>query len=211
MTALPRAAILSVLLALAACGREAAQSDGPDNSDPAVAVALSRPIMTDARLEHDSNRDKLRPAEGAIQAMLPPGDGATARELLRDRARALVTSSFPVSSGCSWNVAYSYSWAARVPVEARLPTDGQTIESAGSDSTGCSLRLVTFSSAVAADAIVADYRKQAVAAGYAIGKAPLSNGPGLVATRPRDAAILIVAAQTRGSVTTVDLVTNRGD
>lgn len=210
MTILPRPTILLLPIVLAGCGREAGQVDMPDNSDPVAAVALSRPIMTDARLDAESNQTSLRPAAGAIQAMLPPGTPAITRAPLRDHAKRLSASAAASLRDCRWSVGYSYGWAARLPVEARLPADGRTLESAGSDSDKCRLRLVAFSSNAAAGAVIADYRRQATAAGYTVANPSPPIGTGLVATRPRDNAVLIVAVEARDAGSIVDLITNRG-
>jgi len=113
-------------------------------------------------------------------------------------------------AGCNFNVSYSYRWASRLLPEIELPNDAQIAEAAGSDATGCGLRLVAFSLPAKPDSIIDHYRRAAKADGYMIGEEEHDGASVLSARRARDGAAFQLSAFPSAGGSAVDLVSNRG-
>lgn len=199
-----------MMLVLAACG-ETRNTNTADSADPAATAAVADPIMTDAQLARRSNTDGFRPADEPFQALVPPGmpdplrDGAPPTVVAR-MASALTKDVF---AGCNRAIGYSFGWAARLPENLALPANARVAEAAGSDSAGCTLRLIAYDTEAAPDAIADTYRRTAKSAGMRLSEAREGEATVLTASGAPGAFVAAVYPA-KGGGSAVDLMSNRG-
>jgi hypothetical protein len=175
---------------LAQLDRELAEANGLAR-DPVVAAALGDQIMVDPRLTQQSNANSIRPPNrpdgGAVapvdiaarpETAPPPGLTPTpARKAdcpeCRARGGALTLGALAErqrdrrTADCAPRIAYSATWANRLPAAAALYPDARVIEAAGVDEAGCSLRVVTFRSSAPLQRVADWYGTTGRRAGYA--------------------------------------------
>lgn len=189
------------LLALAACSPDAQPVadrtgalpavPGSRIGDPAVAAAITAPIMSDPGLDQSSNADAIRPPTAPDPVAVPPDAlGLPAvPDTLSDAGAAPATNSDcpecrvartaltlgelaarqrrPGARACAATVRYAAPWADRLPPALPLPPAARLVEAAGSDVPGCSLRLVGIVSRRAPAQLADWYAGRAKAGGFA--------------------------------------------
>lgn len=203
-------AALTLILLSGCSGSPSARSKG-NAVDPAITSALADPLMTDPQLDSRSNRGVLRPADQPYQAMVPPGEpdplrGDAAPTVLA-RARPLLGKNF---NACDFGIRYSYGWAARLSPDLTLPSEARVAEAAGSDATGCGLRLVAYSTPTGPEAAADVYRRVAKAGGYTLSERKLGPATVVSALRATDGAAFVASVTAPDGGSAVDLASNRG-
>jgi hypothetical protein len=210
-----RIAAILTLAALAGCSSSPSTTANSSNADPAVTSALADPLLADPQLDRRANRDALRPADEPYQAMVPPGLPSPLRgdapPTIVARARLAVAGDRAgVFKTCSFDVRYSYGWAARLSPELGLPAEAQVAEAAGSDTSKCQLRLIAYSSSLGSAAMLESYRRIAKSGGYTSSEAAQGGATSLTATRKNDGAAFVATVSAGDGGSLVDLVSNRG-
>jgi hypothetical protein len=194
--------------------------------DPALTAALEDQIMVDPNLANQSNADSIRPADGPLQAPIPPepksdtgavrgsGDAVataakgpvTLGQLARQQTSGGSRANF---TGCGLDVDYAMGWSNRLPADLPLYPRARVVEAAGSDTGRCALRAVTYTSEAAPRALVDYYVSSARKAGYSA-EAKVEDGAHVVAgSRGQEAYYVILAANANGG-TSADFVANNG-
>lgn len=208
-----RSASFALLFAsLAGCTQPDAAQREREVADPAIAMALANPIMTDPELLGPAHIDATRPPDRPYQALLPPG----APDPLRGNAApTVVARMLPLMTGagfaaCDRSVRYSFGWAAKLPPKLELPAAARVAEAAGSDRADCGLRLIAYDADKSPEAVIDSYRRQAAAAGYRITKSAQGPAKLLRADGTGAAAFLIVAYPAKAGGSSIDFATNRG-
>lgn len=217
-------------LALAACDKPAPPREA--ETDPAIAAALDKPLMTDpelagdrgAALAVDDGRIALPPEDRSPEsvasarqaalalaggALLPlPTPGAGGPPALGPNAitaAEVARASGLASAPCLQSLAYSASWAAELPATVPVYPQAAVQEAAGSDAGGCGLRVVHFVTPVPAADVVAFTLTLARKGGYDA-RHRTERGDLIVGGRKGSAAYALYA-RTRDGLTEVDLVT----
>jgi hypothetical protein len=194
---MPRTILLATLL-LAACGGSDQREDKRAERDPAVAGALSDPIMADPDLATQSRGNSALQGGGPPSAELPP-DKTDPEEIELAKAAALdlaggklaappapsppldtsrlagkvtpkaIAEALPeLAKGCSERLEYGFIWAARLPAAAPVYPRGHARQAAGSDASGCRLRVVAFVTPVKPGDVLAFYASTTGKAGIAL-------------------------------------------
>lgn len=197
--------------------------------DPAVASALRDQIMVDPALTQQANVNVIRPPSRPDPHMVPPEgigakpDGVTAASLkptpptrrdcpeCRARKDAFTLGALAGQQrslgGCAAKVAYSATWANRLPADLPLYPDARLSEAAGTDADGCALRIASFRSNAAVARVIDWYNARAVRAGYSAEHRADGGVDVLGGTRGGDAFVVYVSRYgDQGSE--VDLVVN---
>lgn len=159
---IPTAFLAVAALSIYACNRsndaELAKIDNQiagKEADPAMTSALEDQIMVDPTLTQQSNRNAVRPPERPAQAQYPAGQG--------DRSAAVN------SGGCaSGTFDYNPQWAQRLGPDFAVYPGGKLTEAAANNQGDCRMRVVTFTTADAAERVLDWYRGRAQSAGYTI-------------------------------------------
>lgn len=208
--------------------RELTAANAPTAPDPAVRQALRDQIMVDPQLQQSSNANAVRPPDrpdsGAIPSDLPrpdPVNGATLRPAppptptcpqctARVGAYTLgaLAAGQPAGRGCA-AVSYSAGWANRLPADLPLYPDARLTEAAGTATSSCRLRAVSFASAAAGTKLINWYHTRATSAGYHTEHQQQGTMQVLGGTRGADAFVVWVSPRPGGGMD-VDLVTNTG-
>jgi hypothetical protein len=181
-----------------AAGAIASQSGAlppEDNSPTAIAAARS---------------DALALLGGAAGMKHAPGarevavDGATGA-ILTAAARAAASS--VNGAKCAELVSYTASWAASLPASFPVYPRGNVQESAGTDATGCKLRVINFTTPVALAEVIDFYYSRAVAAGFKPDYIR-QGGDDVLGGRKGAASFMIYARKLPTGRTEVDLITS---
>lgn len=185
-----RTALAASLTLLAACGGDTAPGPAPSR-DPQVAQALDDPLMTDPDLssrnegaaaltvDSDGSLPLLPATPEAVAAAraeaaaligratgraLPKPDSGPAEPIANGTPEAHLKA-LPFGAGCATGLAVSAIWAARLPSALPVYPRGATVAAAGSDGPGCKARVVTFTSPVPLDEVIAFYWARAARLG----------------------------------------------
>ena len=174
---------LAALLLLGGCGAEEPRADTGLDLDPAVAKALSAPLLTDPDLAgiNEANAALTGSRDQSLPLLIATPEAI--REA-QDRAIALVggrsglaelppTDDLAGEGGesplvllddlalrvapapaCQEKIRYSAVWAGRLPDRLPVYPRGAVIEALGQDEAGCALRAVRFVSPVPAEDIL---------------------------------------------------------
>jgi hypothetical protein len=142
---------------------------------------------------------KLQKAPKATELSgTPPKDSAY--------ATAAQIAARPGNQDCTTKVDYTAQWAAKLPAAFPVYPQGAVQEAAGTDDGGCSLRVVSFLTPVAAGDVVDFYYTRAASAGYKLQH--LKDGDSDVLAGAKDgSAVTVYLRQTGSGTTQVDLVT----
>lgn len=208
-----------------------------NGADPALMGALQDQIMVDPQLAQQSNKDAIRPPSQPYSAALPaetvaagktamPKDGElmkapaptqasgaafTAQEQAVTLGGLAARQKNPRTASCAAKLAYSASWAARMPAGLPLHPQARVVEAAGAQADGCTLRAVTFSTPQPLQTMIDWYYTRAMKAGFKA-EHQLKDGTHLLGgTRPRDgnAFIIFLSARADGG-TDIDLLAEGG-
>ncbi len=214
--------------ALADLDNSPAQANGASSaSDPALQSALKDQIMVDPALVQQANADTVRPPAQPESGAVPPdgvADAAHKKETDTVRAappasgdckqclaarRVLTLGALAASQGkeaaCAANVAYSTSWANRLPKDVPLYPDARVAEAAGADGDGCALRVVSFASAAPMQRLLDWYYTMTSNAGYRA-EHGADGAEHVLAGTKKGAAFLLVLNPRPGGGTLVDLM-----
>jgi hypothetical protein len=216
------ATALIAALGLDGCGSdEKAKLDQVDQElaaskakDPAVQSAIEGQIMVDPGLADKANEHSVRPTNQPNADALPlpgeqaasPNTGQPPAALAGEQAR-INRENF---AACQLDVAYSASFAARLPADLPLFAGGRVVEAAGSDTPSCRLRAVTYSARAPLAEVAGYYKALATKAGYRVGEKVAAADHLISGQRAGDRAAFYVILQPAGVGTMVDLVANNG-
>ena len=169
----------------------------PTVENGAEAIAAAR---TEA-LQLVGGPGKMRKAPVAEDAAgtLPAGAALTAA------ARAAAA---PGGNGdCAARAQYTMQWAARLPAAFPVYPRGAVQEAAGTDASGCALRVINFVTPVPLGEVMDFYFSRARAAGFSAQRV-LKDGDDVLAGVKGPASYVVYARRLPSGNTEVDLVTN---
>lgn len=204
--------------ALGGCHRHSAQksADQLDRelmsenvADPAVKAALEDQIMVDPQLAAHANNHSIRPPDEPYATPLPPSERASPKDgqppkTAPQTAQAAVGAQ---QAGCNFAVAYSATWATRLPTDVPIYPQGHVSEAAGSDTPTCHLRVVSFTTNAPVASVADFYATHLQGAGYVA----TQSGDTLRASRKRDGAMVVITLTPgSGGGSAVDLVSTAG-
>jgi hypothetical protein len=219
-----RIAVIAGALSLGACrdsGSELANLDNQiigNDTDPALTSALEDQIMVDPALTQQSNRNAVRPPETPTQAQypLPQGGQQAARRPATVRgaggapqAAAAGEVAEAGSSGCGPDFDYNMQWARRLPPAFAVYPGSRITDAAGSDTAQCRVRVVTFTTADAAQRVLDHYAARAARAGYSAEHQRREGDHILAGTNAREGAFYLIVTPTRAG-SDVALIANSG-
>lgn len=201
-----RLTALAAVLALSACGwfRGDEKVDAANDSDPEIASALNDQILVDGNLDNQSNRNAGRTAAGPANSTYPASDAAA--------PGGTATATAALGKNCADPARFDYNmgWAKRLAPNFPVYPGGRVTEAAANNSSGCSTRVVTFTTAQAWQPILDWYHTKAVRAGYT-SEHQLRDGDHVLAganAKDNGAFYLIVTPKPKGSE--VALIANLG-
>jgi hypothetical protein len=204
--------VLGLALTLAACGRgdeEVAKLDSEiaDNDvDPAITSALEDQILVDPALTQQSNANAVRRPETPMQARYPLPDGQAGAA---EQARLGLMGSG--AGGCGAGpFASDPAWARRMPAEFALYPGARVTEAAGNDAQGCSIRVVTSTSADAPERVLDFYRGRAAGAGYSAEQQRRDGDYILGGANPSSGGTFYLIVTPRPSGSEIALIANNG-
>jgi hypothetical protein len=214
-----RLTALTAALALAACNRGGGEENLADlgnDADPAVTSALNDQILVDANLATQSNRNAARPSPTPAGAPYPAPDAAPAASAAAaapgKAPSAAAAAIDPSGKGCSdaRRFDYNLAWANRLAPNFPVYPGGKVTDAAANNQSGCSTRVVTFSTADNWQKVLNWYHTKAVGAGYT-SEHQLREGDHILAGgngRDKGAFYLIVTPSRKASE--VALIANNG-
>lgn len=224
---------LAGTLMLAGCNSDKKKPEDAE-TDPALSGALGDQIMVDpdmtgengAALGPDGGQITLPPQErspeavkaakadaadvagGTLTAAPQPAKGSAAALTEGAATAAQVAQAAKVArTDCASKVAYSNTWAARLPAEIPVYPRGAVQEAAGTDSEGCALRVVNYATPVSPEDVMSFYYTMARKAGYGA-EYRLDGTDHVIGGRNGGRAYVVYARKLGSGVTEVDLVTS---
>jgi hypothetical protein len=111
------------------------------------------------------------------------------------------------NSDCAARVQYTMDWAARLPAAFPVYPRGAVQEAAGTDDSGCSLRVINFVTPVPLGEVMDFYYSRARAAGFSADRV-LLGGDDVLAGLKGSSSYVIYGRRLRSGNTEVDLVTS---
>jgi hypothetical protein len=168
-----------------------------DSGPQAVAAARAEAL----RQVGGPGKMRKAPEGREVAGRLPEGAALTAA------ARAAAA---PGGRGqCAERVHYTMQWAARLPAAFPVYPHGAVQEAAGTDTGGCSLRVVNFVTPVPLGEVMDFYFTRALAAGFSAERI-LQDGDDVLAGTRGNASYVVYARRMPGGNTEVDLVIGGG-
>jgi hypothetical protein len=203
-----RPTALAAVLALSACGwfRGDDKANAANDSDPEIAAALNDQILVDGNLDNQSNRNGGRTPAGPANATYPAGDPAAAGGGGGTKATAALGKNCADAARFDYNMRWAKQLAPNFPVYP----GGVVTEAAANNSSGCSTRVVTFTTGDGWQPILDYYHTRAVRAGYS-SEHQVRDGDHVLAganNKDNGAFYLIVTPKPKGSE--VALIANNG-
>ncbi len=211
---------------------ELAEAGSGNATDPVIAVTLQDQIMVDPQLSAQANLDAVRPPSRPYAAPVPADgvagmqgdDGAlkAAPEPSADCPNCVVRRDTITlgalaarqpnrrTSNCASRLRYAAGWANRLPADMPLPRDARVIEAAGTESDGCSLRVVAFSTPAKIKTAIDWYYTRVTAAGFTAEHQSDGDRHVLGGTRGRDDAYVVFATARVDGGTNVEVIANNG-
>ncbi len=195
-------------------------------ADPALRSALQDQIMVDPALTRMANADALRPPPQPLSGAAPPDLPASGKPAERDALRsappagecrqcaaarqamtlgAMAASQGGRAGGCAGAIAYSATWANKLPKSVPLYPDAAVSEAAGADGAGCALRVVSFRSGAPLQRLLDWYYTKATAAGFTAQHGAEGAEHTLAGTKP-GGAFLVTVKPAAGGGSAVDLM-----
>src|SRR3954469_23943813 len=212
-----RLTALAAALALAACnrgGKEENLADMGNDADPALTSALNDQILVDDNLSAQSNKNAARPSSTPAQAQYPARDASASAPTGAPGAPGATTAAAQLrqGKGCTSgaNFDYNMGWARRLSPTFPVYPGGKVTEAAANNGSGCSLRVVSFTTGDDWQRVLDWYHTRAVRSGYS-SEHQLRDGDhvlGGVNERDKGAFYLIVTPKPYGSE--VALIANNG-
>jgi hypothetical protein len=171
----------------------------PTVDDGAEAIAAAR---ADAlRIVGGPGKMQKAPAPREVAGALPADAALTAA------ARAAAV---PGGSGdCAARAQYTMQWAARLPAAFPVYPRGAVQEAAGTDASGCSLRVINFVTPVPLGEVMDFYYSRARVAGFSAQRV-LQDGDDVLGGVKGAASYMVYARRLPSGNTEVDLVTSGG-
>lgn len=224
---------LAGTLLVAGCNSDKKQPEGAE-TDPALSGALGEQIMVDpdmagqngAAIGVNDNRITLPPqdrspeaieaaradaavvAGGELKSAPPPQKGGAEALTQAAATAAQVAHSAKMSrTDCAGKVAYSNTWAAKLPDGIPVYPRGAVQEAAGTDSDGCALRVVNYGTPVSPGEIVNFYYTMAGKAGYGA-EYRMDGNDHVIGGRKGGKAFVAYVRRLGNGITEVDLVTS---
>jgi hypothetical protein len=216
---------------LAQLDRELAQVNATSPAgDPALRSALKDQIMVDPALTRMANADAVRPPPQPLGGATPPDEPASGKPAERDALRsapppgdcrqcaaarqAMTLGALAGSQGgragqCAAAIAYSATWANRLPKGVPLYPDAHVTEAAGADGAGCALRVVSFTSGAPMQRLLDYYYTRTTAAGFAA-QHGADGGEHTLAGTKAGGAFLVTLKPAANGGTAVDLMADGG-
>lgn len=115
------------------------------------------------------------------------------------------------TAACSGKLQYSTAWAQRLPADLPLYPDARVDEAAGATSSGCALRVVSFSTGASIQTVLDWYYGRVTAAGYSA-QHQANDGQHVLGGTRRDGAAYVIYFDTRADGRTeIDIVANNGN
>ena len=154
--------------------------------------------------------DALRIVGGPGKMQKAPEPLAVAGALPADAtltAAARAAASPGGNGDCAARAEYTMAWAARLPAAFPVYPRGAVQEAAGSDASGCSLRVVNFVTPVPLGEVMDFYYSRAVAAGFSTQRV-LQGGDDVLGGTKDAASYVVYARRLASGKTEVDLVTS---
>lgn len=227
----PLLANLVGMLILAGCGGSGEKSPAPKaEEDPAITSALADEIMVDPELAGQqggpgasnielppeqrtpeaaaaARAEALQLAGGGIEAAPAPAGAGDMGKLLESAATAAEVAAAAKTGkvDCAAKVAYSAKWATMLPPALAVYPRGAVREAAGTDSGGCRLRVVNFTTPVTPTEIVDFYYTRARSGGYDA-RHQVDGKDHVLGGRKAGGAYLVYARGLDNGLTEVDLV-----
>lgn len=201
-----RLSALAAVLALSACNRGGDKGNAANDADPAIADALNDQILVDANLDNQSNRNGGRAPAAPGNARYPASEPGTPGAGKGQDAVAALGRNCADAARFDYNMA----WAKRLPPNFSVYPGGRVTEAAGNNQSGCSTRVVTFTTSDDWQRILDWYHTRAVRAGYS-SEHQLRDGDHVLAgasSKDEGAFYLIVTPKPKGSE--VALIANNG-
>lgn len=203
-----RLAAFAAALALAACNRGGGEENLADlgnDADPALTSALNDQILVDPNLANQSNQNAARAASTPRQAQYPGRQG--------DPSGSPVASAIGEGAkGCSDAARFHYNlgWAKRLAPNFPVYPGGRVTEAAANNQSGCSTRVVTFTTADNWQRVLDWYHTKAVRAGYS-SEHQLRDGDHVLAgANERDNGAFYLIVTPKGNGSDVALIANNG-
>lgn len=182
----------------------AAAMPSQDGSLPTVDAnpeAISSARSDALRLVGGPGRMKKAPEARAVSGRLPADAALTAA------ARAAAAPGG--DAGCAERAEYTMQWAARLPRPFPVYPRGAVQEAAGTDASGCALRVVNFVTPVPLGEVMDFYFTRARGAGFSAERV-LQDGDDVLAGVKGRASYVVYARRLPSGNTEVDLVTSGG-
>jgi hypothetical protein len=203
-----RLTALAAALALAACnrgGKEENLADLGNDADPALTSALNDQILVDDNLATQSNRNAARPASTPAQAQYPPQGGAPS-------SATGAATQLGQGKGCSDPNRFDYNmrWAGRLAPNFPVYPGGKVTEAAANNSSGCSTRVVTFTTGEGWQKVLDWYHTRAVRAGYSSEHQLRDGDHVLGGANPKDNGAFYLIVTPKASGSEVALIANNG-
>ena len=168
-----------------------------DNGAEAITAARADAL----RMVGGPGKMQKAPASQEVAGALPADAALTAA------ARAAAA---PGGNGdCAARVQYTMQWAARLPAAFPVYPRGAVQEAAGTDASGCSLRVVNFVTPVPLGEVMDFYFSRARAAGFSAQRV-LQGGDDVLGGVRGAASYVVYARRLPSGNTEVDLVTSGG-
>jgi hypothetical protein len=204
-----RLSALAGVLALSACNWLRSDDKAvaaANDADPEIANALNDQILVDGNLDNQSNRNGGRAPVAPGNARYPSADGGASGGAKGPDAVAAL------GKNCSDAARFDYNmgWAKRLAPNFPVYPGGRVTEAAANNSSGCSTRVVTFTTDHDWQRILDWYHTRAVRAGYS-SEHQLRDGDHVLAganAKDNTAFYLIVTPKPKGSE--VALIANNG-
>lgn len=219
---------------LAGCNSGDKNAKAPAEDDPAVAGALGDQIMVDPELAGQNQGNsavsagpakiELPPeqrtpeaiaaakaqaaklAGGSLDAAPAPAPGDAAPLVENAATAAQIAEAAKTGKvDCAQKVEYSANWVTTLPPVLTVYPQGAVQESAGTDSSGCRLRVVSFVTPVATSDVINFYYTRVRSGGYDA-KYRVDGGDHVLGGSKGSAAYLIYARKLDNGLTEVDLV-----
>jgi hypothetical protein len=203
-----RLAALAAALALSACSwfKGDDQANAANDADPEIAAALNDQILVDGNLDNQSNRNGGRAPVGPGNSRYPAPEAAGPGGGKGSDAAATLGKNCADAARFDYNM----SWARRLAPNFPVYPGGLVTEAAANNQSGCSTRVVTFTTADDWQHILDWYHTRAVRAGYS-SEHQLRDGDHVLAganDKDNGAFYLIVTPKPKGSE--VALIANNG-
>ena len=208
LSALRTSLALPVLALLAACGQDDAAEDAAGTEQIEVDPARFGTVDTSPEAVEAARQAAVQLVGGTDAMREAPQAREIGGELPADAVLSQATQGAATGTDgtdCGAIAEYSESWAGRLPAGFPLYPESQVIEAAGTDASGCSLRVVNFASPVTVKDVMDFYYTRAVGEGFEIQRAAVGGEDTLGGTGA-GGNFLVVGRDRPGGGSDIDLI-----